>query len=99
MKSAIRIGNRVEQNYVMGLEQISGLEIDTKVIIGFVETPTEAEMVGGHRFVGHRTRTEKNPWVSPSAGVAPRPPTGAELGLELRRETCVAHYGCLVNFT
>ena len=31
MKKVIRIGNRVKQTYEMGLEQISGLEIDAKV--------------------------------------------------------------------
>jgi putative transposase len=31
MKKVIRIGNRVKQTYEMGLEQISGMEIDAKV--------------------------------------------------------------------
>lgn len=31
MKTVIRIGNRVKQTYEMGLEQISGMEIDAKV--------------------------------------------------------------------
>jgi hypothetical protein len=41
---------------------------------------------------------EKDPGVSPSTGVTSRAPGGAELGLELRRETGVAHHGRFVNF-
>jgi len=126
MKTVIRIGNRFKQTYEIELEQISGMETDAKVILGFVETATEfvtvcaeflrglmdrglsinkglleelqsAAKVGGHHITGHRIRAEKNPGV-PSASVARRTPGGAELGLELRIETCVAHHGCLVNF-
>jgi len=31
MKKVFRIGNRVKQTHEMGLEQISGMEIDAKV--------------------------------------------------------------------
>lgn len=60
---------------------------------GLLEELESAETVGGPRFPGHRIGAERNPGVSRSAGVALRALDGAELGIELRRETCVAHNG------
>ena len=65
---------------------------------GLLEGLQPAATVGGHRIAGHRTRAEKDPGVSPSAGTASCAPGGVELALEPRRETGVAHHGRFVNF-
>ncbi len=65
---------------------------------GLLEELEPAATVGGHRIAGHRTGAMKDPGESPSADVASRAPDGAELGLELRRDTGVVHHGRFVNF-